>query len=456
MTKNRNHSQNGPASTGVRKGRFSGAMDEDFQAFNSSVSFDRELYREDVEGSLAHAEMLANQGIISRDDADSLSAGLMEVLRSIESGEFQFKEELEDIHVNIEQALRDKVGDVSGKLHTARSRNDQIALDLRLYVRRKSQELKRELRDLLSALVEKAETEIDLIMPGYTHLQRAQPVRVSQHLMAYYQMFRRDLSRIVDSMERADEMPLGSAAMAGTTFPIDREWVARRLGFRRVCMNSMDGVSDRDFALEFLFNCSLIMTHLSRLSEELIIWSTSEFSFCMLPDEFCSGSSIMPQKKNPDSCELIRAKTGRVYGSLLSLFTVLKALPLTYNKDLQEDKEPVFDAAKTVIRAVRIMGKLIAGLEFRGDYMLKAASDPTLAATDLADMLAREGVPFREAHERIGAMISAAQSGIDSKEEQSRTPTPEEMVQARSHIGGVARERVMEQIRFAREFIDSL
>jgi argininosuccinate lyase len=445
-----------PQSSGVRKGRFLGAMNEDFQSFNASVSFDKELYREDIRGSIAHARMLANQGIISQEEADKLQHGLERVLKAIENNELQLKEELEDIHVNVEHALREIVGDVAGKLHTARSRNDQIALDLKLYVQGKSNEILHELKGLLISLVEKALADIDLIMPGYTHLQRGQPIRTSHHLMAYFQMFRRDCSRFRDSMERANESPLGSAALAGTTFPIDRQWTAKQLGFDHVCMNSMDGVSDRDFALDFMFNCSMVMTHLSRLAEELIIWSSSEFSFCELPDEFCSGSSIMPQKKNPDACELIRGKTGRVYGDLFTLFTVLKALPLTYNKDLQEDKEPVFDAAKTVLGSVRIMAKLISLVEFKGEQMRKAASDPTMAATDLADSLTRRGIPFREAHERVGAMISNAQAGAGPLLDETRPPTPEEMIQARKHTGSVSKESLMEQIECAREFIDSL
>lgn len=456
MTDPKNINNTGEESSGVRKGRFSRAMDRDFQTFNASITFDKKLYKEDIAGSVAHAKMLARQGIITQEEGALLVQGLEKVLIDIKSGAIQFKEELEDIHVNIEQALREIVGPLAGKLHTARSRNDQIALDLKLYVIGKSKEILHELKGLLIGLVDKAEKEIDLILPGYTHLQRAQPVRLSQHLMAYAQMVIRDISRFSDSMERAGEMPLGAAALAGTTFPIDRRFVSEELGFNGPSVNSMDAVSDRDFALDFIYNCSMVMTHLSRLSEELIIWSSSEFSFCQLPDEFCSGSSIMPQKKNPDACELIRGKTGRVMGDLISLFTTLKALPLTYNKDLQEDKEPVFDAAETTLRSVRIMGKIAPQITFNGTNMLKAASEFSIAATDLADELARQGVPFREAHERIGALISAMESGEDADKYKENVPTPEEMVEARDHIGGVSKKRVLDQIRIAREFIGAL
>ncbi len=456
MTDPKNDKNHSDESSGVRKGRFARAMDGDFQAFNASITFDKKLYKEDIAGSIAHAKMLARQGIITEKEGTQLIQGLEKVLADIEGGAIQFKEELEDIHVNIEQALREIVGPVAGKLHTARSRNDQIALDLKMYVIRRSKEIKDELTRLLSAIVDKAEQEIDLILPGYTHLQRAQPVRLSQHLMAYGQMFIRDISRFSDSICRADEMPLGAAALAGTTFPIDRHFVANELGFSRASINSMDAVSDRDFALDFIFNCSMVMTHLSRLSEELIIWSSSEFRFCQLPDEFCSGSSIMPQKKNPDACELVRGKTGRVFGDLMALFTTLKALPLTYNKDLQEDKEPVFDAAATTFRSVRIMGKIAPQITFCGQNMLAAVSEFSIAATDLADELARQGVPFRVAHERIGAMISALETGEGADEYREKVPTPVEMVEARNHIGGVSKQRVEDQIKIARDFIDSL
>ncbi|HMK36765.1 MAG TPA: argininosuccinate lyase [Desulfomonilaceae bacterium] len=437
-------------STGIRKGRFKTGMDSEFAVFNASIGFDRRLYAEDILGSVAHVRMLGRQGIIAAADADVIEKGLREVLTDIGRGKLEFSEELEDVHINVEEALKAKIGDVAGRLHTGRSRNDQVVLDLRLYLRNRSRLIQMDLLELMDALVNQADAYVDAIMPGYTHLQRAQPVRLSHHLLAYFEMFRRDWERFGDAEERMNRMPLGAAALAGTTFPIDRDSVAQELGFPHVANNSMDAVSDRDFAAEFLFNSCLIMMHLSRLSEELIIWSTSEFAFCSLPDAFCSGSSIMPQKKNPDACELIRGKTGRVYGDLVALLTTLKALPLAYNKDLQEDKEPVFDAADTVRASVGVMAGLIPGIEFNRGRMLDAASDPALAATDLADDLARQGVPFRNAHATIGKMIREAHEANAAS-----LPSPEDMVEARNHTGGTARKQVMSQIRAARAFLKS-
>ena len=437
--------------SGIRKGRFKSGMAPEFAAFNASISFDKRLYREDIQGTIAHVKMLAAQGIISPEEGRTLEDGLRAVQLDIEEGRVEFRDDLEDIHINIEEALRAKVGAVAGKAHTARSRNDQVALDLRMFVRNQCRAVMGDLMALAEALIRKSEDSVDVIMPGYTHLQRAQPIRLAHHLMAYFQMFRRDWQRFRDATVRLDEMPLGSAALAGTTFPVDRSMVAQLLGFSAVTSNSLDSVSDRDFAAEFLFNSSLVMTHLSRLAEELILWSSAEFGFCSLPDAFCSGSSIMPQKKNPDACELIRGKTGRVYGDLVALLTVLKALPLTYNKDLQEDKEPVFDATDTVRGSLAIMTGLVVGVEFNRDRMLDAASDPQMAATDLADRLVQQGVSFREAHARIGAMIrSDIQSG---KKISDSAPGPEEMVEARTHSGGTARARVMDQILEAKAFL---
>jgi len=444
----------GKESSGIRKGRFTTAMDPLFARFNASIGFDRRLAAEDVQGSIAHVRMLGAQGIVTQAEADSIERGLLEVLAEIEQGRLEFLDELEDVHINIEEALRSRVGAVAGKLHTARSRNDQVALDLRLYLRNQTVLVMSDLVALMTAFTDAGEANVDLVMPGYTHLQRAQPVRLAHHLMAYFWMFRRDWQRLADWQGRADEMPLGSAALAGTTFAIDRRRVADELGFARVSGNSMDAVSDRDFVVEFTFCAAMIMMHLSRLAEELILWSSTEFGFCSLPDEFCSGSSIMPQKKNPDACELVRGKTGRVYGDLVSLLTTLKALPLTYNKDLQEDKEPVFDAVDTVKGCLGIMAGLVPRIEFRGDKMLDAASDPTLAATDLADELVRQGVPFREAHARIGATIAGKSSENRKRKQAGKLPTPEEMVEARSHIGGTSRERVLDQIREARDFLE--
>ncbi|MFH0825378.1 MAG: argininosuccinate lyase [Pseudomonadota bacterium] len=437
---------------GIRKGRFSGGMDPLFARFNSSVSFDRRMYEQDIRGSIAHVRMLGRQGIVTSEEASIIEQGLTEVLADIRDGCLVFRDDLEDVHINVEHALKQKIGDVAGKLHTARSRNDQVALDFRLYVREQTELGRRELVCLLEALTGKAEETIDIIMPGYTHLQRAQPVRLGHHVMAYFEMFRRDWERYGDALKRSDESPLGAAALAGTTFPVDREFTAKELGFSRVSSNSIDSVSDRDFAVEFIFVSSLVMMHLSRLAEELIIWSSQEFGFCVLPDAFCSGSSIMPQKKNPDACELIRGKTGRVYGALMSILTMLKGLPLAYNKDLQEDKEPLFDCADTVLGSVGIMAGLIPGIRFRGGRMRKAASDPALAATDMADRLARDGVPFREAHELVGAAVrdKSALKG------QVGIPTPEEMVEARNQTGGTARAQVMERIANARVFLEGI
>ena len=439
-------------SSGIRRGRFKQGMDPLFAEFNASIAFDKRLYAEDIRGSVAHARMLARQKILSRKDAAAIEKGLKEVLKDIESGRFQFREELEDVHINVEEALRKKIGEVAGKLHTARSRNDQVALDLRMYLMGQTDLLRDDLVKLIACLADKAEEHIDTIMPGYTHLQRAQLVRLAHHLMAYTEMFRRDWERFEDCLKRLTVLPLGSAALAGTTFDIDRESVARELGFTGVSPNSMDAVSDRDFVADFIFNSAMVMMHLSRMSEELILWSSQEFNFCSLPDEFCSGSSIMPQKKNPDACELIRGKTGRVYGDLLAVLTTMKALPLTYNKDFQEDKEPVFDTIDTVRGSLGVMTALIPGIRFDRDRMMDAASDPSLVATDLADQLAREGLPFREAHARIGAMIRAKTD--DKKRRGSRQlPSPGESVEARKHDGGKARHRVLEQIERARKFV---
>ncbi|MGB6064323.1 MAG: argininosuccinate lyase [Desulfomonilaceae bacterium] len=441
--------------SGIRKGRFADSMDPAFARFNASVSFDKRLFKYDIAGSMAHVKMLGMQGIISPDDAGTIERGLAEVLLDFLQGRFEFREDLEDVHINVEEALKSKIGEVAGKLHTARSRNDQVALDLRLYLKDQNELLRADLLSLMAALTDKSEENIDLIMPGYTHLQRAQPVRLSHHLMAYFEMFHRDWTRFADTLSRTDEMPLGSAALAGTTFNINRQAVADLLGFSRLAANSMDAVSDRDFAAEFLFDSSMAMLHLSRLAEELIIWSSSEFGFCSLPDAYCSGSSIMPQKKNPDACELIRGKTGRVYGHLVALLTTLKALPLSYNKDLQEDKEPVFDVVDTLRGSLEIMAGLIRGVEFRSDAMSAAASDPSIAATDLADRLVRQGVPFREAHSIIGATIGEG-SAIGIRDRTGAgLPTPEEMVEARNHEGATSRTRVIEQIRAARAFMQS-
>ncbi|MDQ1240407.1 MAG: argininosuccinate lyase [Thermodesulfobacteriota bacterium] len=440
--------------TGIRKGRFAKDMDQLFAKYNASISVDKRLYEEDIAGSLAHVRMLRKQEIIPARDARIIEKGLQEVKRDLEEGKIGLREDLEDVHINIEEALREKVGDVAGKLHTARSRNDQVVLDLRLYVKKKIALVRKDLLNLLYVLTDKAEDTKRIILPGYTHLQRAQPVRLGHHLMAYFLMFRRDWERLGDALKRCDEMPLGSAALAGTTFPIDREHVAKELGFSSVSSNTMDAVSDRDFAVEFIFCAGMVMMHLSRLAEELILWSSSEFGYCRLPDSFCSGSSIMPQKKNPDACELIRGKTGRVYGNLMAILTTLKALPLTYNKDLQEDKEPLFDSVDTIESSVKIMAAMLPDIEFDPERMLAAASDRSLAATDLADRLVRSGVPFRDAHSRLGAAIrEGGTNGLGEGGLEMHIPSPEEMVEARRHRGGTALRSVEDQIGHARSFL---
>jgi argininosuccinate lyase len=441
------------SSVGIRRGRFKHGMHQLFAAFNASVSFDRRLYAEDIRGSLAHVRMLGRRKIIPARDARLIEKGLKEVLKDIRAGHLEFRDDLEDVHINIEEALGRKIGETAGELHTARSRNDQVVLDFRMFLKDHGELVRENLSRVMAALTDKAKENIDVIMPGYTHLQRAQPVRLAHHLMAYFQMFRRDWERFQECSVRCDEMPLGATALGGTTFDIDSEWVAEDLGFSRVARNSMDAVSDRDFAAEFLFNSALAMMHLSRLAEELILWSSQEFDFCTLPDAFCSGSSIMPQKKNPDACELVRGKTGRVYGNLVALMTTLKALPLTYNKDLQEDKEPVFDTLDTVMQSLEIMAEMIPGIEFHAESMMEAASDPSLAATDLAEQLARDGVPFREAHARVGEMIRQGHSGREGRKGGDELPSPQEMVEARNHRGGTAAARVLEQIEEARKFL---
>ncbi len=440
------------SSEGIRKGRFEKGMDPVFARFNASISFDKRLFVEDIEGSLAHVEMLGKMEIIPEQDASIIRQGLLDILEDFRSGRFEFKPELEDVHINIEEALRQKIGAVAGKLHTARSRNDQIALDLRLYLKKSSIHVMGAITDLMEALLDQASASIEIVMPGYTHLQRAQPVRLSHHLMAYFQMFKRDFERFRGGMDRIDEMPLGSAALAGTTYVTDPAMVARLLGFSQVSANSMDAVSDRDFAVEFVFNSALCMTHLSRLAEELICWSSSEFGFCELPDAYCSGSSIMPQKKNPDACELVRGKTGRVYGDLTSLLTTLKGLPLTYNKDLQEDKEPVFDALDTVIGCIGMMASVVSQTAFSGERMMAAASEPYLAATDLADDLVRAGLPFRDAHAKVGALMKDFERSENVLDD-IKLPTPEQMVEARRQSGATAKSSVTNQIGVGRKFI---
>ena len=387
-------------------GRFSQQTAASVEAFTASIHYDARLYRHDINGSRAHARMLVKQGLITPEEGDLIQQGLAEIEAEIDNGTFVFRPELEDIHMNIEKALVEKIGSAGERLHTARSRNDQIALDIRLYLREESERLIALLTELQRAFVRLARRYQGTIMPGYTHLQRAQPVLVSHHLLAYVEQFGRDRERLTDGLKRINVMPLGSAALAGTGLPIDREFVARELGFPKVSANSMDSVADRDFAIEFLSACTLIQLHLSRLSEELVLWTTEEFSFVRLADSFCTGSSIMPQKKNPDIPELIRGKTGRVTGNLMSLITLVKGLPMTYNRDLQEDKEPIFDTVDTVSRSVAIMAELLSHLEFNEERLQRATLGGYMTATDLADYLVKKDLPFRQAHAVVGRTVA--------------------------------------------------
>lgn len=397
-------------------GRFAQGLDPRALAYTQSVSFDRRLYRYDIVGSLVHAKMLNRTGVLKGDDYKKITRGLNAILGEIEAGRFTFREEYEDVHLNVEKALIARIGPAGGRLHTARSRNDQVALDIRLYCRDHLRQLHAGLIDLEKVFLKKAREFVDVIMPGYTHLQRAQPVLFSHHLMAYVEMFERDRERLTEAHRRLNVMPLGSGALAGTTFPLDREFVAKELGFEGVTRNSLDAVSDRDFAVEIAAAGSLLMMHLSRLSEELILWSTAEFDFVKLPESFCTGSSMMPQKMNPDVPELVRGKTGRVIGHLVGLLTLLKGLPLAYNKDLQEDKEAVFDLFDTLIPTVRIVAALVAGMRPNAAKTERAASDGFLLATDLADWLVRHGVDFRSSHEITARIVRyALEQGKDLK-----------------------------------------
>ncbi len=388
-------------------GRFDGATAASVEAFTESISYDQRLYSYDIMGSKAHATMLAANGLLSKDELHAIDAGLTKIQSSIEAGTFSFKSELEDIHMNIEKALIDDIGPAGAKLHSARSRNDQVALDFRLYLRDQCDRFAALLEDIRRAFVVLAREYMGQIMPGYTHLQRAQPVLIAHHMMAYYEMFGRDQERIVDCRKRINILPLGAAAMAGTGLPIDREQVAEILGFDGVTANSMDTSGDRDFAIEFTSCCTMIQLHLSRLSEELVLWSSQEFSFVSIADKFCTGSSIMPQKKNPDIPELIRGKSGRVVGSLMSLLVLVKGLPLTYNRDLQEDKEPVFDTVDTVSASLAIMAEMLGNLRFNTDKMKEATETGFITATDLADYLVLHNVPFRDAHGIVGRAVAA-------------------------------------------------
>lgn len=386
-------------------GRFKENINEVVDAFNASIDFDKRLYSHDIEGSMAHCRMLAKQGIISEDESMQIVSALAEIKREISRDELEIGSDHEDIHSLVESTLVEKIGMLGEKLHAGRSRNDQVALDCRLYVRESVLTVIDLIKDMQLSLVTLAEKNRDLLMPGYTHLQPAQPVLLAHHLLAYYEMLKRDIARFGDCLKRVNVSPLGSAAMAGTTFNLDRQMVADELGFDSVTANSMDAVSDRDFVLEYLFSASVLMMHLSRLGEEIILWSSREFGYVILPDAFCTGSSIMPQKKNPDVLELIRGKTGRVYGNLTALLTTMKGLPLTYNKDMQEDKEGLFDTVDTVEQCLTVLSMLVNELEFNGNNMKAATEEGHLMATDLADYLVNQGMTFRKAHEVVGKVV---------------------------------------------------
>ena len=389
-------------------GRFTETTNELVEKFTASIPYDWRLYPYDIEGSIAHAAMLAKTGIILQKESRQIIRGLQEIHREIVSGAFEFSVELEDIHMNIESRLIEKIGPAGGKLHTARSRNDQVALDIRMYLRDEIAEIHGLIASFQKVIVDLADRHGDTVLPGYTHLQRAQPVLFGHHLLAYYEMFERDRGRLEDCFMRTDVMPLGSGALAGTVLPIDRKFVAKQLGFSAISENSMDAVSDRDFAIEFVSACSQIMMHLSRLSEELVLWSSPEFGFITISDAFTTGSSLMPQKKNPDVAELSRGKTGRVYGNLMALLTIMKGLPLAYNRDMQEDKEPVFDTVDTVTLTLSVYAGMLRSMRVNKEAMRRAAEDGFITATDLADYLVKKGLPFRQAHEIVGRAVRRA------------------------------------------------
>ena len=447
-------------------GRFTQPTDQFVEEFTASIAFDQRLYPYDIAGSRAHAEMLGRQGIVTTEEARQICDGLERIRGELDRGELELSVAREDIHMNIEARLIELIGPVGGKLHTARSRNDQVALDIRLYLREEVDAIDAYLDKFEQALIRQAEAHLDVIMPGFTHLQTAQPVLYSHHLLAYREMLARDRGRLQDLRARLNRLPLGAGALAGTTFPIDREWVAARLGFDGVTANSLDSVSDRDFAIEFCSFAAILMMHLSRLAEELILWSSADFDFIELSDAFCTGSSIMPQKKNPDVPELVRGKTGRVYGNLTSLLTLMKALPLAYNKDMQEDKEPLFDSIDTVKGSLKVFVAMIAEMRVKPDNMRIAAARGFSTATDVADYCVRKGLPFRQAHEVVGRAVHYCITHgkdlpeLSLAEWQELSPlieadifeyvTLEASVNARSATGGTARaavERVLAELR---------
>jgi len=448
-------------------GRFAAGPAAIMEEINASIGFDRKLYAQDISGSIAHATMLAAQGIITEADRDQIVTGLKQIESEIESGKFEFSRKLEDIHMNVESRLATLIGPAAGRLHTARSRNDQVALDFRLWVKAEMQKTEKMLAKLIGAFLDKAELHAATVMPGFTHLQTAQPVTFGHHCMAYVEMFGRDRSRVLDAIERSNESPIGAAALAGTPYPIDRHMTAKALGFREPTRNSIDTVSDRDFALEFLSIAAICAVHLSRFAEEIVIWTTPQFGFIKLSDAFSTGSSIMPQKKNPDAAELVRAKTGRINGSLVALLTIMKGLPLAYSKDMQEDKEQVFDAAENLELAIAAMTGMVADLTVNEAKMKQAAGSGYSTATDLADWLVRSlGLPFRDAHHVTGRVVALAESkacdlsDLSLDELQAIHPgitkavydvvTVEASVASRKSFGGTAPDEVRKQIAWWR------
>ena len=471
MTKNKKSTtqKNKTLTNQMWGGRFDNSPSEVMQAINVSIGFDQQLYRQDIQGSIAHATMLAKVGILKNDEAKKIIAGLKQIKKEIDEGKFKFRDELEDIHLNIEGRLTEIIGDVAGKLHTARSRNDQVATDFKLYVRDATDEILKLLKNLQQNIIKKAEENINTIMPGFTHLQTAQPISFAHHLLAYFEMIKRDISRFENSKTRLNECPLGSAALAGTSFPIDRFLTAQLLDFDRPTANSIDGVSDRDFAIEFASNSSILATHLSRIAEEIVLWMSKGFDFISLSDAFTSGSSIMPQKKNPDAAELVRGKSGRIFGSLINLLTITKGLPLAYSKDLQEDKEPIFDAHKNIRICILAIDGMIKDLKVKKENMHKMASGGYSTATDLADWLVKNlGLPFRKCHHITGTIVKLAENkncnlaDLSLKEMQKIEPkitdkiyqilTVENSVKSRNSFGGTAPDVVKEAIKNAKKY----
>lgn len=450
-------------------GRFKKGTHKVAEKFSASIDFDKRLYKEDIQGSIAHATMLASEGIILKKEAGQIIKGLKQIEKEIEDGKFPFRQELEDIHLNIEKRLIEKIGDVGGKIHTARSRNDQIALDMRLYLRREIDEIIDLVEECAKRLVDLSEKNISAVIPLYTHVQRGQPILLSHQLMALYEMLKRDRERYIDCLKRTNEMPLGAGAGAGTTFPINRKLVAKLLGFPEITKNSVDTVSDRDFIVEFISVSATLMMHLSRISEEFVLWSTKEFDFVDLGDEFTTGSSIMPQKRNPDMAELIRGKTGRVYGNQVAILTLMKGLPFSYNRDMQEDKEPMFDTVDTVKSSLEVFWAMLETIKFKHENMKKALNEGFITATDVADYLSRKGLPFRQSHEVTGKIVSYAEEKglelmeLDLAEFQKFSKlfendlynyiTLDGSIKSRKSQGGTAKKNVANMIKSAKKEI---